>query len=331
MKKYIDLHCHLDGSLDIETSYRLALERGLISKETGFEEFEDMMRINRDNESLEEFLSKFELPILLLQDKEALSMSTVGVIKNLVEDNIAYAELRFAPQHHTKKGLTQKQVVLAVLDGINTAKRLYKDVKINLILCMMRSSSIMENYEENVETIEIAKKYLGKGVCGVDLAGAEKDDLEEYGEYFKLCQKLNVPYIIHAGENSYPKNVDIGINFGAKRIGHGVHSIDDKEVLDNLIKSQIPIEVCITSNIQCKCFENYEDHPVKDLFDKGVKVTINTDNRTLSNTTLEKEINKAKDLYGFTDTEIEQMQLNAINSAFLNDRDKEDLIKNWEK
>lgn len=329
MNKFIDLHCHLDGSLDIEISYRLALKRGLISKETEFEKFESLMRVSSDNESLEEFLSKFELPILLLQDEEALSMSTVGVIKNLSDDKIAYAELRFAPQHHTEKGLSQEQAVLAVLDGIKTAEKLYKDVKINLILCMMTSDPVSKNHKENLETIEIAKKYLNKGVCAVDLAGAEKDDLDEYEKYFKLCQRLNVPYIIHAGENPYPNNVDLAIKFGAKRIGHGVHTIDDEEILENLIESQVPIEVCVTSNIQCKCFEDYEKHPIKDLFDKGVRVTINTDNRTLSNTTLEKEIYKAKQFYGFTDEEIRQMQLNGINSAFLEDNEKDELIKKW--
>lgn len=331
MKKYIDLHCHLDGSLDIETSFKLALDRGIISKETEIAEFENMMRVNSDNESLEEFLSKFELPILLLQDKEALSMSTIGVIKNLSEDNIGYVELRFAPQHHTKKGLTQEQVVLAVMDGVQNAEKIYKDVKVNLILCMMKSDPVDANHRENLETIEIAKKYLKNGVCSVDLAGAEKNDLLDYSEYFHYAKKLDVPYVIHAGENPYPNNVGVAIDFGAKRIGHGVHSINDKIVLENLINSKTPIEVCITSNIQCKCFDSYENHPIKDLFDKGVKVTINTDNRTLSNTNLAKEIEKAKKYYGFTDDDIKQMQLNGIDSAFLTNDEKEDLIIKWTK
>ncbi|MFB0971458.1 MAG: adenosine deaminase [Neofamilia sp.] len=329
MKKYIDLHCHLDGSLDIETSFQLAISRGLISEDTNIEKFQKMMRVSSDNESLEEFLSKFELPISILQDEEALSLSTVGVIKKLSEDNIAYAEIRFAPQHHTRKGLSQEQVVLAVLEGIKRGAEIYEDVKVNLILCMMRNDPVDTNPKENIKTIEIAKDYLERGVCAVDLAGGEMNNLEEYKEYFEYAKSLEVPYIIHAGENPYPNNVDVAINFGAKRIGRGIHAIDDREVLEKLIESKIPIEVCITSNIQCKCAPSYEFHPIKELFDKGVKVTINTDNRTLSDTNLEKEIEKAKNYYGFTLDEIKKMQIDAIDSAFLTEKEKAELINKW--
>jgi adenosine deaminase len=329
LNKYVDLHCHLDGSLDIETSFFLAISRGLISKDLEFEKFQEMMRVSSDNGSLEEFLSKFELPISILQDEEALLESTVGVIKKLNEDNIGYCELRFAPQHHTRKGLSQEQVVLSVLEGIKSGTEIYKDVKINLILCMMRNDPISKNHKENIETIELARKYLDRGVCAVDLAGGEMDNLAEYKEYFEFAKSLKVPYIIHAGENPYPKNVDVAIDLGAKRIGHGIHSIGDLEILEKLIDSSIPIEVCITSNVQCKCVASYETHPIRELFEKGVRVTINTDNRTLSNTTLQKEMEKAKIYYGFTFEEIKKMQLNAIESSFLTEKEKAEFLEKF--
>lgn len=326
MKNLIELHCHLDGSLDVKTSYKLALHRGIIDKDMELKEFTKLMMVSDDNASLEEFLSCFKLPISLLQDEEALLISTAALIKNLYKDKVIYAEIRFAPQHHTQKGLTQEEVLKAVLKGVEEAKSVYKDIRIQLILCMMRSNPASLNYDANKETIDLAKKYLNKGVCAIDLAGAERDDLAKYKDLLDYCKEIEVPFIVHAGENNYPNNVDLAIEYGAKRIGHGVNVVNDKKVLKKLIESKIPLEVCVTSNIQCKNQPSYEKHSLRKLFDKGVKVTLNTDNRTLSNTTLNQEIVKVRKYLDFSKKEVRQMMISALNSSFLNEKHKDRII-----
>lgn len=325
MKNLIELHCHLDGSLDLKTSYKLAMNRGIIDKDMEFEDFKKRMTVSSDNASLEEFLSCFELPISILQDEEALTISTTKLIKNLRKDKVVYAEIRFAPQFHTQEGLTQEEAVKAVLEGVKDARSLHKDIKVQIILCMMTDDPAGKNFNENKETIEVAKKFLKKGVCAIDLAGNEAN-LADYKELIDYAKELGVPYVLHAGEVDFPKNVELAIEYGAKRIGHGVNVVNDEEILKKLVDSKVPLEVCVTSNIQCKTQPSYEEHSIRELFDKGVKITLNTDNRTLSNTTLNKEIKKIMKHLNFTKKEVRKMMINALNNSFLNEKDKDRIL-----
>lgn len=327
MNYLIDLHCHLDGSLDLETSFKLAKSRNIINEDLQFEEFKNRMVVRSDTSNLEEFLSCFQLPLSLLQDKEALTKSTIDAIKNLNEDNIMYAELRFAPQLHTQKNLSQEEVVEAVLEGVKEAKEIYTDIKVNIILCMMRGITASDTNVANIKTIKVAKQYLDKGVVAIDLAGSEKNDFLEYKVLFDYARQLNIPFVIHAGENNYPNNVSLAIDYGAKRIGHGIHAIEDKDILNKLVNSKIPLEVCVTSNIQCQLQPSFEKHSIRQLYDNNVNITLNTDNRTLSNTTLQKEIKKIKEYLNFTNDDIRQMMINAINSAFISTKEKEEFTK----
>ena len=325
MKNLIELHCHLDGSLDLKTSYKLAMNRGIIDKDMEFEDFKKRMTVSSDNASLEEFLSCFELPISILQDEEALTISTTKLIKNLRKDKVVYAEIRFAPQFHTQEGLTQEEAVKAVLEGVKDARSVHKDIKVQIILFMMTDDPAGKNFNENKETIEVAKKFLKKGVCAIDLAGNEAN-LADYKELIDYAKELGVPYVLHAGEVDFPKNVELAIEYGAKRIGHGVNVVNDEEILKKLVDSKVPLEVCVTSNIQCKTQPSYEEHSIRELFDKGVKITLNTDNRTLSNTTLNKEIKKIMKHLNFTKKEVRKMMINALNYSFLNEKDKDRIL-----
>ena len=192
MNYLIDLHCHLDGSLDLETSFKLAKSRNIINEDLQFEEFKNRMVVRSDTSNLEEFLSCFQLPLSLLQDKEALTKSTIDAIKNLNEDNIMYAELRFAPQLHTQKNLSQEEVVEAVLEGVKEAKEIYTDIKVNIILCMMRGITASDTNVANIKTIKVAKQYLDKGVVAIDLAGSEKNDFLEYKVLFDYADRKSV-------------------------------------------------------------------------------------------------------------------------------------------
>ncbi len=327
MKNLIDLHCHLDGSLNAKTTYNLAKNRELIEN-IELNDFKKMLSVEgADVDNLADYLSLFELPISILQDEESLAISTINVIKNLHKDGVIYAEIRFAPQQHLRKGLTQEQVIKAVLQGVEEASDIYSDVKVQIILCMMRSFPVDLNHDANIETIKLAKQFLGKGVCAIDLAGGEIDNLIEYKQYFDYAKELKVPFVIHAGEvEGCANNVSLAIDFGAKRIGHGIHAIDDEEVLKKLVKSKVPLEVCITSNIHCKNAPSFKKHPLRKLYDAKVNLTLNTDNRTLSDITLNDEIDIARDKLDFTKTEIREMMINSLNASFLNDKQKDKIL-----
>ena len=192
-------------------------------------------------------------------------------------------------------------------------------VKINLIFCMMRNFS----FEDNCKIIELTKRFLGKGVVGIDLAGDEaKYKTGDFKELFQIIEKESIPFTIHAGEaDSYESVVD-AITFGAKRIGHGIRSIESEVVMSKLEREKIVLEICPTSNINTKAVLSMEIHPIKELINKGVLVTINTDNRTVSNTTLNREYELLREAFNFSDEDFIRFNLNAISCAFISEEEK---------
>ena len=309
--KKIELHLHLDGSLDLND----------IKKRYGLSdsEIKEKMVVSDNCQSLNDYLSKFDFPIRILQTREELETAITSILEKQKKDNVIYTEIRFAPQLHTHKGLTQEEVVKTLLEA-----KAKVDVKSNLILCLMRGS---DNDLENYETLNLAKKYLNKGVCAIDLAGNEGlYKTSNYKEIFALAKKNNIPFTIHAGEADGTSSIKDAISFGAKRIGHGVRSIEDDQLLDFIIKNNITLEVCPTSNIQTGIYDSYSNHPIEKLYKKGVKVTINTDNMTVSNTTLANEYSSIINNTNLTKEDIINMNTNSIKAAFISEDLKSELM-----
>ena len=222
--KKVELHLHLDGSVALNIISDITKEN--------IENLENKMIAKEKCENLSEYLTKFDTPIECMQTKENLTIITKELVNYLESQNVIYAEIRFAPMFHTKKCLSYEEVVEAVLEGLNSNKK----VKTNLILCMMRGMP----KENNLKTIEVTHKYLNKGVCAIDLAGAEdKYPLIKYIELFKIIKEKNIPYTIHAGENGNYKEIDLAIKLGTKRIGHGIHAYESKELQDELKEKNI--------------------------------------------------------------------------------------------
>lgn len=319
----VELHLHLDGSMDLETSYKMARERHIIGDDMDFESFASKMMVPGDNPSLEECLKCFDFPIAILQDYEALSESYYALVRNLNRLGIIYAEIRFAPQVHCQKGMNQDEVIEAVIDGRNRALKDFPDILTNIICCCMTYGDAKINEEANMQTIRSARKYLGKGVVAADLAGAEGlCPMTDFKPVFELAKEIGMPFILHAGENADASFVADAMDMGAIRIGHGVHSTRDKAVMQRVVESQIPLEVCVTSNIQCHCEPDYEHHALIELYKAGANVTINSDNMTLSRVNLNSEIDKALTLMGFTVADISKMTRNAIDAAFISPEEK---------
>lgn len=306
MKK-VELHLHLDGSINIPYAEKLVGRD--IKKEV----------MGNGSKTLKEYLDKFSLPIQLLQDEENIEEFSYLLGKELEKDEVIYAEVRFCPLFHVEKIAVDK-VITAIIRGFGRVS----GVKVNLIFCMMRHFS----FEDNLKIIELTRKYLGNGVCAIDLAGDEANyKTADFSSLFETVKEDKIPFTIHAGEADSYESVESAISFGTSRIGHGIRSIESRETINKLSDKEIVLEVCPTSNVDTGVIADIECHPIKRLVDEGVLVSINTDNRTVSNTSLEKEYQLLRDTFGFTDEDFVKFNLNAIRGAFISDVEKEELRK----
>ena len=311
----IELHLHLDGSLRPETVLELSNIQNIDIGTKDINILKNMMKVEEDCKTLEECLKRFDLPLKVLQTSQAIERVSYELVEDLQKIGITYAEIRFAPQLSTRKGLTQSEVVESAIKGVKKAMNQFKNINCALILCCMRGLDI-EN--ENLETIEVAKKYIGDVVCAIDLAGAESlYSTDIFENIFNKAREYNLPMTIHAGEASGIDSIKKALEYGTKRIGHGVSCIDDYDFVEELIKNDVLLEICITSNYHTKVVQSIDKHPIKKLFDRGVKITINSDNMTVSDTNLLKEIEIAKNYFGFTDDDIRKMQNYAYEYRFL--------------
>lgn len=315
MSHIVELHLHLDGSLRPETVWELAKEQGVELPAKSAEEVKYMMEVPEDCKTLEEYLERFDLPLLVLQKADAIERVTFELVEDLAKEGVEYAELRFAPQFSIKAGLTQDEVVEAAIRGAERGMKMYPQIRVGLILCCMRGA---DNEELNMQTVETAKKYLGDVVCAVDIAGAEGlFPTENFAPVFAKVREYGVPMTLHAGEAAGPDSMKTALSFGTKRIGHGVAAINDPELIKRLIDENVTLEVCVTSNYHTKVVPAIRMHPIHKLLEAGVHVTVNSDNRTCSRTTLQKEKEVLKEELGFTDEEIEKMQEYAWEARFL--------------
>ena len=306
----IDLHLHLDGSMPLHTARRLAEMQG-VSIPDSDEELRAMMSLTEDCKDLNDYLARFDLACSLLHTREALDICTYDLLCELHEQGLIYAEIRFAPQKSCDKGLTQTQAVEAVLQGIRRAP-----IPCGLIVSMMRGND-QATHDANLETVRVAKAYLGRGVVALDLAGAEGLFPTYDFEYaFALARENHIPIIIHAGEAAGADSVWEAIHAGAVRIGHGVRGLEDKRVIDELIARDITLELCPTSNIDTGIYRSYTDYPLRQLLDAGVKVCVNTDDMTVSNTDLQQEWHHLIETFQLHEFEIGHMLLNSVNASF---------------
>ena len=315
----IDLHLHLDGSLSVKSVKELAALQNIEIPENE-EELLKQLRVNDDCKDLTEYLEKFAFPGKLLQTKEAIALSVYNLQEELKEQGLIHAEIRFAPQLHTHKGLSQTEVVEAAIEGLNRS-----DFSAGLILCCMRGN---DNHEENLETVRVAKEFLGKGVVSVDIAGAEAlFPTENFGDLFALARELEIPFTIHAGEADGPKSVWKALEYGTKRLGHGVRSLEDPELIEKIVSEGITLELCPTSNLHTCMFPCIEEYPLRKLMEAGVKVTINTDNMTVSNINLAKEFGKLIAAFDLTDEEIKGFARNSVAACFADEETKKVLLE----
>ncbi len=317
----IDLHLHLDGSLNPKNIPDMA-KMSDINLDVTEEEIRRLLMVEPDCTNLGEYLEKFDLPLQLLQTAETIEYAVYELMRHVYEQGVRYVEIRFAPQLHKQRGLTQEAVVRAAVKGLNRGREDF-DMKANLILCCMRDD---KNTAENIETVELAGKYLGQGICAVDLAGNEAAyPTAMFEDVFSLAGRKGIPVIIHAGEAAGADSIIKALSFGAVRIGHGIRAVEDAGLMKELMERNIFLEMCFSSNLQTKTVDDVADYPIVEFLNNNLRVTLNTDNLTVSNTTLKNEYRLVQRQFGMDETTMLKLAMNSVEAAFLPESDKNEL------
>lgn len=326
----VELHDHLDGGLRLDTIIELADKYGVTLPCNDKEGLRDFFIRGCRQKSLPLYLETFAITTAVMQTREALERVAYEAVLDFKEDNVVYAEVRFAPDLHTKGGLNLEEVVTAVLTGLDKGRR-ETGVQTGLILCAMRN----EDPEATLAIAELAVAFSDRGVVAFDIAGDEfGHPPKKHLQAFQYIRNRNFNITIHAGEAFGVESIWQAIQIcGAHRIGHGVRLIEDMVTEDGdvvkfgslsqfVLDRRIPLEMCLTSNVGTGAAESYEKHPFPIFYKNNFRVFLCTDNRLMSDTTLTKEMAIAADTYKLSFRDIEKITLNAMKSAFIHHNDK---------
>jgi adenosine deaminase len=319
-----DLHVHLDGCLRLDTIIELARKQKVKLPTFDRDEVFRLIYAGDVCNSLDDYLKAFDVTLSVMQTEEGLERAAFELAEDANRENVRYIEVRYAPMLHTRAGLTLTDVVEAVLRGLRMAKRTF-GIRYGVILCGIRTMSA----ESSLRMAELAVAFKNRGVVGFDLAGSEVNNpAREHRAAFQLILDNNINCTAHAGEAYGPDSIAQAIHkCGAHRIGHGTRLRENGELLNYVNDHRIPLEVCVSSNIQTKAAKSWEAHPVDFYVDYGLRVTINTDNRTVTDTTVSKELYFCHQHYGWTLDRIKEIIISGFKSAFMPYREKVDLLR----
>ena len=319
------LHDHLDGGLRPETIVELAKDQKYKKLPTSDPvELAEWFHRGANKGSLVEFLRGFEHTTAVMQTKESLEQVAYEMMEDMKNDGVCYVETRFAPMFHANKNIYPEDVVLAVLEGLERGNRDF-GVGYGLILCAMR------NMKNSLEIAELAVNFKDSGVVGFDLAGEEGGyPPKKHIDAFQFIQRSNFNITIHAGEAFGKESIWQAIQWcGAHRIGHATHLKEDiafdkdgnsfvfGDLAQYILDKRIPLEICLLSNLHTGAVDRLQNHPFRILYDNKFRVTINTDDRLMSNTSMTKEFLTAQEYFGINLDDIEKITINTMKSAFI--------------
>jgi adenosine deaminase len=309
-----DLHVHLDGSLRLQTITDLAREEKVDLPSNDPDELGRMMHLGQNCGSLDDYLKAFDITLKVMQSEAALSRIAYELGEDAARENVRYMEVRYSPMLHTQKGLKLTTVIEAVLRGLKAAHDKL-GIESNVIICGIRNVSPTSS----LEMAELAVAYKASGVVGFDLAGAEYDHpAKHHKASFQLVRDNNINVTIHAGEAYGPESVAQAIHVcGAHRIGHGCRLRENGDLLHYVNDHRIPLECCPSSNVQTGAVRDLASHPLKLYFDLGLRVTVNTDNRLITDTTVSKELWLCHTKMGMSFRDIKSLVMAGFKSSFL--------------
>jgi adenosine deaminase len=308
-----ELHCHLDGSVRPQTLLDLAREYGVAMPRSDVRALRDFMRAS-DVHSLEEYLERFGVTLSVLQTAEALERVAYELAEDAGVDGVRYIEVRYAPTLNVEGGLSLTDVIDAPLRGLARAERDYGIIG-RVIVCALRHL----DPDVSLEVAELAVSYRLRGVVGFDLAGPEATHpAGHHARAFAYARDHGLPCTCHAGEGAGAESVRDALHVcHADRLGHAARLVEDASLIDYVGEHRVPLEICLTSNVQTGAAPSYERHPMRTYFDRGLNVVLNTDNRLMSDTTLSDEYAIAAERLRFTADELSTVALNGFESAFL--------------
>lgn len=321
-----ELHVHLDGSLRVETMLELAQEAAVPLPGRDAEELREYMHA-REARDLVEYLERFETTLSVMQTIAALERVAYELAEDLAGEGVWYAEIRFSPVLHSRQGLLLEDIIEAVLRGLGRAER-ELGIRCGVIICGIRN---MDPATSQL-LADLTVAFKGRGVVAFDLAGAEYNyPAKKHAKAFHTVLGANMATTIHAGEAYGPESIDQALHYcGAHRIGHGTRLFEDPDLMRYVIDFRVPIEVCLTSNVQTRVVSSFASHPLRDYFDAGVVLSLNTDNRLISRTTLTDEFLRAHEYLGFTWDELLRVARMSFGAAFLPWKEKVRMIERFD-
>ena len=341
----ISLHDHLDGGVRPSTIVDLATAVGIEIPATTPVELNEWVRANADSGNLVDYLATFEVTLSVMQTADNLERIAREFVEDLIADGVVYAEVRWAPELHLTSGLTMRDAIDAVQRGIESAADAGRSegnaIQVRQLLCAMRQAN-------NADAVaDLVIEYRGRGVAGFDIAGPEIGfPVSRLATAFAKLDAAWVPRTIHAGEADGLDSIDGALLDGrALRLGHGVRITDDFTITDSgsaqhvvmgalaewVRDRRVALEICPTSNVHTNSFtrfgETIETHPFDLLYQLGFAVTVNTDNRLMSGTSLSREIANLAEVFGYSLDDVLEWQLTAARSAFVPVEDRDDLVE----
>ncbi len=307
-----ELHLHLDGSVRPKTVLELAKQGGVPLPTGDLEELKDFLQATDSTSSLVEYIEYFELPIAVLQSVPALERATYELCEDLKNDNVRYAEIRYGPWLHVQQGLSLTDVMRGVLSGWTAGRKAF-GLEGGIIVTALRDMPPAQN----VALAQVAGRFVNEGVVGFDLAGDEAGHppiLHE--DAFRVARSLGLRITIHAGEAAGPESVRQAISMGAVRLGHGVRAQEDPDVIAMIRENGIQLDTAPTSNAQTKAVRRLDQHPLRRFHEQGIKVTISTDSRTVSDITLTREFEIVTRVLRCSREQVWAMNMQALEGGF---------------
>ena len=307
-----ELHLHLDGSVRPRTVLELAQKDGVPLPSSDLQLLRASLVAPDDCPSLVAYIRYFELPIAVMQTADALERVTRELCQDLGRDGVRYAEIRYAPWLHVERGLSPSDVIAATLAGWRAGRQAY-GLEGGILVTAIRTMPP----QDNLVLAQVASRFLGEGVIGFDLAGDEAGHPPALHEdAFRAARSLGLPITIHAGEAAGPESIRQAISMGATRIGHGVRAQEDPEVVAMARDQGIQFDMAPTSNFQTKAVRRLAEHPLLHYHRQGIRVTLSTDSRTVSEVTLSQEYQKVATVLEATPQELWAMNLQALEGGF---------------
>jgi adenosine deaminase len=315
----IELHTHLDCSLSLKTYEKLIKESP---------KYNNNYMVKEKYNSLVDYFSYVNKIVNIMQNEKNIRIVSKDFFEQLLEDNVKYAEVRFAPHIHLDEGLKVEEVVEIVIDEKRNFE-LNNNIKINLILCTLR------HFDEKkaMETVKLVEKYRDNDVVALDIAGDEiAVGLEPNIKAFKYAFDKDINVTTHAGEVGPYENIIESIDLlGSKRIGHGIKSIESKNLIHKLIEDNVHLEICPTSNFKTSSIKSYNNHPIDKIFKSGVSLSINTDGRVLFDISLNREYENLINTFDWDIEDLIKCNVEAVKHSFIENSYKKELLEKLKK